>query len=391
MSGNKKIAILMGSAAFLGAMTPMERQKGRYMRAPDHPAGDGGGSGDAEFDAFEKAGNVEVGKDGIETNLPEEKPEEKPAAKPKSGASGKAPREKPAAAGAKPDDGAAGKAKGEGKPGEGEDGGEAKPEDGEGEGDEDEEEEEEKPEKKPKKASERIRELNARLRASERLRIADQQRLDALEKRVLQGGGDGGNGRDTGKAAPDPTDTAKYPLGHLDDRYIEDKLEWLAEEKAAARADAVLQRQQEGEQARDAEKAREALLEKVDDLSTRGSEQFDDFQEAVVEAGMRGDWRLEQPTFEAAHEAENGAQILYELSQDKKEAARVASLSPYQQMRFVMDRDAEISSKAKPRTKPKAGEPPATQTRGANSSTRINPATDNLDSFEKAWLADEKG
>ena len=133
------------------------------------------------------------------------------------------------------------------------------------------------------------------------------------------------------------------------------------------------------------------MLEKVDILTTRGSEKYDDFQETVVDAGMRGDWRLEQATFEAAYEAYNGAQILYELSQDKKEAARVAGLSPYQQMRFVMDRDAEITAKGKPRTKPGAGEPPATQTRGANSSARINPATDNLDDFEKAWEADAKG
>jgi hypothetical protein len=42
---------------------------------------------------------------------------------------------------------------------------------------------------------------------------------------------------------------------------------------------------------------------------------------------MRGDWDLSQPTFEAAHEVDNGAQILYELSQDKKEAKRVARLS----------------------------------------------------------------
>jgi hypothetical protein len=207
----------------------------------------------------------------------------------------------------------------------------------------------------------------------------------------LPAGGNGGTSAATDTPAPDPTDTEKYPLGHLDDRYIEDKLEWLAEEKAAKRADAVLQRQQEGEQAQAAERMQAALLEKVDDLSTRGTELYDDFQEAVLDSGMRGDWRLDQPTFEAAHEATNGARILYELSQDKKEAARVAGLSPYGQLKFVLDRDAEISSKAKPRTKPGAGAPPSTTTKGANSSHRINPATDDLVEFEKGWIADEKG
>ncbi len=69
----------------------------------------------------------------------------------------------------------------------------------------------------------------------------------------------------------------------------------------------------------------------------------------------------------------------------------MASLTPYGQLKYVLDRDAEISGKSKPRRIPGAGAPPSTQTRGANSSTRINPATDNLDDFEKAWAADAKG
>jgi hypothetical protein len=363
-------------------MTEIERRHGRYMRAPDHPDG---GSGDAEFDQFAAAGDVEVGsgKDGIESNVPE--PEK--AAKPKAAAAAK-----PAAAAkegaAKPAAAAAEKAKGAAKegdePGEGAGG-----EDEGGEEDEDEEEEAAKP--KPKKASERIRELNARLRQSERLRLADSERLSNLEKSLLQGRSDGGNGAPRETPAPDPSDQKKYPLGHLDDRYIEDKLEWLADKKAGDRADTVLQRQQESEQSQAAEQARTALLEKVDTLSTKGSELYDDFQEAVVDAGMRGSWKLDQPTFEAAHDADHGPQILYELSQDKKEAARVASLSPYQQLRFVIERDAEISAKSKPRTRPGAGEPPSTKTKGANSSHRINPATDNLAEFERAWVADEKG
>jgi hypothetical protein len=99
----------------------------------------------------------------------------------------------------------------------------------------------------------------------------------------------------------------------------------VAEKKATQRADAALHRQQETEQPSRRKQAQAALLGKVEDLATRGDELYEDFQESVVDAGMRGDWDLSQPTFEAAHEAENGAQILYELSQDKKEAKRVAS------------------------------------------------------------------
>jgi hypothetical protein len=132
------------------------------------------------------------------------------------------------------------------------------------------------------------------------------------------------------------------------------------------------------------------LLDVVDDLSAKGSELFEDFQETVVEAGMRGDYDLAQPTFEACAEADNGAQILYDLSQDRKEASRVAKLSPLGQLKYVLERDAEISGGRKGRTKPQAGAPPKNQAKGANSKMQINPATDNLGDFEKAWEQDEK-
>jgi hypothetical protein len=333
----------------------------------------GGVTGDAEFDEFNEGADVTVGD-------AEGSAKKEPAAKPKTPAKPKAAAAKPAAAEAgdegdeeKPKAGAA--EAGDEAGDEGDDG-------DEGEGDEG--------EPKPrKKASERIRELNTRLRREERLRLASDERLAALEK-SLQGNRGGGNAAPEIGKAPDPTDSTKYPLGHLDDRYIEDKLDWLAEQKAAQRADAVLQRQQETEQTQRAETARQELLGKVDDLASRGSELFEDFQEAVVDAGMKGDWPLSQATFEAAHEADHGAQILYDLSKDKAEAKRVSQLSPYQQTKYVLDRNAEIDAKAKPRTKPGAGEPPKTQTRGASSRTALDPATDNLDDFEKAWEADAK-
>lgn len=347
------------------SMTPAERAKGRFMRAPDeHPAG----SAEAQFAEFERAGEIEVGATNAAPDA------EEPA--------------KPAKRRGPPK---------EAKPAEVADEGDKKPAKPAKQGDEDEEpedeegdEDEEKPAKKRVPPSERIRELNKRLRTSERLRVSMEERLERLEKGDLPDNSGGANSVDEIGEAPDPTDTKAYPLGHLDDRYIEDKLEWLATKKAAELADAALQRQQGNEQARQAEQARTELLEKVDDLATRGSELFEDFQEAVVDAGMRGEWQLSQATFEAAYEAENGAQILYDLSQDKKEAARVNKLSSYQQMKYVMEKDAEISAKTKPRKIPGAGAPPNTQTRGANSRTAINPATDNLEDFEKAWVQDEK-
>jgi hypothetical protein len=336
-----------------------------------------GATGDAEFDAFASTGNVEGSFDatGGEAKA-DDKADAKPAAK--RGPPREAPKQETAKAPAGDEDA-----------GEGEGDEDA----GEGEGDEDEDE-------KPKKTArdhqvERLKreksDLNRRLRALEggAGTAALQAQITALEARLTGGGGN--DSKSTGTAAPDPSDTEKYPLGHLDDRYIEDKLEWLAEQKATKLADSALHRQQENEQNAAIERAQGELLGKVDALAEKGSELFDDFQESVVEAGMRGDWKLTQTTFEAAHDAENGAQILYDLANDPKEAARVANLPPIKQLKYVLDKDAELGTgKGKARTKPQAGDPPKSQSRGANSTTKISPATDNLGDFEKAWEQDAK-
>lgn len=190
--------------------------------------------------------------------------------------------------------------------------------------------------------------------------------------------------------APDPTDASKYPLGHLDDRYVEDKIEYLARKQAAAQADAVLQRQQELEQQAEAETQQKAVLEKVETLATKGSSVSEDYREAVVETGMRGDWELTQTTFEAAYEAENGAQILYDLAMDPKEASRVAKLSLYGQIKYVAEKDAELSTSGKARKIPAAGAPAKTGARGANSKVQFDPFSEDLTEYAKARAADAK-
>lgn len=333
-----------------------------------------------EFDAFVTSGEVEVG----ESNLTSQQDDE-----PKK----TAPRRGPPKAAIKPE-----AAKNEAT--EGPDDGDT--EDGieDNQTDEDQEEDDTETENKRSPKESQIDRLKRERAVAQREARELRRRIDSLEngdlsrrlenlEKGLHGENNNANS-DTGKPVPDPTDASKYPLGHLDDRYIEDKLEWLATKKATERADAVLQRQQENERNQMVQRDQQVLLEKADDLVSRSTELYDDFQENVVETGMRGDWDLSQTTFEAVHEAKHGAQILYELSQDKKEASRVAKLSSYQQVKFVLDRNTEIAQGKQARRIPQAGEPPKNTARGANSRTQINPATDNLDDFEKAWEADAK-
>jgi hypothetical protein len=334
---------------------------------------------DAEFEEFSKSGDVEGAFKAPEGAEGEEGGDEKPAKRRGP------PRQAPTGNAKDVGDGIIATGDYANQAGDGE------------EGDDGDEGGEEGADEKPKKTArdhqiERLkqekRDLARQLReASTGATSALQARIDALEKGLPAGKGD--DTKTAGTPAPDPTDATKYPLGHLDDRYIEDKLEWLAEQKATAKVDSVLQRQQESDADRQireaAEREQSVLLTKVDALAEKGAELSEDFQELVVEAGMRGDWKLTQTTFEAAHDADNGAQILLDLANDHKEAARVASLPPLKQLAYVLDRDAEISGKSKPRTKPKAGDPPQHKAKGSNSRLQANPATNDLDDFEKQW------
>jgi hypothetical protein len=247
---------------------------------------------------------------------------------------------------------------------------------------------EQKPKKTPQQYQiERMKRENAELKRQ----LQDtnvNNRLNTIENRLPMQNND--DIEQEGSPEPNPMDLDLYPLGHLDSRYVEDKTEWLAEKKVAEQFNAVLHRQQQ-QQLQTIEQQQIADLQsKVTSMTDRGNEVYDDFQEAVIEAGLSNRWPLTKETFEAAHEADHGTQILYELAKDVKEATRVAQLSLYQQVKYVADRNNQIALEKGKRNIPKAGEPPKTVSRGANSRTHINPATDNLDDFEKLWETSAK-
>jgi hypothetical protein len=352
-----------GLLAGAAHMTPIERQHGRFMRAPDHPAGgDEGFEGSGAWATGDDKGGADEGDKGA-ANVVDK------------------------ADAGEADDAAAS----DGDEDEGDDQGGA--DEGEG-GEEDAAEKREKPKKK---ASERIRELNSRLRESERER--DRER-GAFEERLrrLENGGQGstnGSGADNQNAPvkPDSNDLTKYPLGSLDDRYIDDMIEYAADKKASEKIDGLLQRQEQSAQQTAAEQALSDLRAKADNIAVKGADLRDDYEEVVVKAGLRGDYKLTQVTFEAAAEAEHGAEILYDLAADKQEAARVASLSPYQQLKYVADKNAEIAGKAPPPARKIPGRdqaPPQNQPRGGNSRTEIRGDTDDLDAFEKSFYSKKK-
>jgi len=240
------------------------------------------------------------------------------------------------------------------------------------------------PEEKPKnRPSDRIRDLNGKLRAEQRTNAALMERLEAIESRLTENKVND-TPSDTGNA-PDPNDLELYPLGSLDDRYIEDMIEHVANRKVAETLESARQREAEKAQQAEAERQHAELIQKAETVASRGAELFDDFEEKVVIPAMQGKFDLTQTTFEALSEAEHGAEILHVLATDAKEASRVASLSVYQQAKYVMEKDAEFAggSKAPARKLPSAGAPPQSNIRGSGNRSSFDPATADFAQFER--------
>lgn len=229
---------------------------------------------------------------------------------------------------------------------------------------------------KPKRTAEdRIKQL-ARERNEERERVRQlEERLARLET---------GNrtpelapANENGPQEPDPT---QYEYGSLDDKYIRDMIDFRASQQIAAH---LAQRQQEAV----IEAQTVAKMDQAKSIVDKGKAEFDDFEEVVWNGGMRQDYQLAEPTFEALTEADNPAAIIYALASDPDEAARVAGMSPVQQAKYVFAKDAELSAAKTPKPRaPSAPPPPGQQVRGASGRFTTPGDTDDLDAFEKEFF-----
>lgn len=348
-----KFGALLASTAVMGIpMSPVERRMGRLMRAPDEHPKD-------PIEAMMDDGQIEGSWSG------EEEPAKKP--EPKKATAKKAEEPK------NPVDEEAGDDEDDA-----DEGADSDDEDADEEG-------EEKPKKQGLSAKERIRQLNQQLRDERRARADDKRqnddRFDRLEK--LLSGNEKPDKKEE-RIKPDPSDQEKYPFGALDDRYVEDMIEFRTQEGLDKIMTGHLQRQQEEDQQAESERILSEMKAKADVLSEKGAELYDDFIEAVVEPAMKGDFPLAEATFEACTEAYHGAAILRDLALDKKEAEKVAAMSPYQQLRYVMAKDEEKGGKPKPKL-PKAGAPPADAPRGARGKYAVSADTDDLEAFGREF------
>lgn len=181
-------------------------------------------------------------------------------------------------------------------------------------------------------------------------------------------------------AEPDPTDLQKYRLGDLDPAYTRDLARYEVRAELAAEHQRQVQREARAQQERQASE----ILGKVSAVADKGAALHNDYVETVVQPFMQGRIPLEEHTFLAASEAEHGAEVLRELALNFDEAARVASLSPFQQTKYVADKSNEIAARNKPRL-PQAGAPPTNGARGTGGRFGIRGDEENIniDDLEK--------
>ncbi len=243
-------------------------------------------------------------------------------------------------------------------------------------------------EEKPKKPNKTPRDARIKKLASENKTL--KQRLADFENGVLQPVAGTlknmlppeeipGNTTEFRDAAPDPTDLTKYRLGDLDPAYTRDLIRHeFRQEQFAER-----QRQAQQEVRAQQERHTSEILGKVSELAEKGAAVHADYVETVVQPFLEGRVPLEEATFIAATEAEHGFEVLRDLAADRNEAARVASMTPFQQLRYVDAKSNEIAARNKPRL-PQASPPPGSQARGTGGRFGVRGDEDDLDAIEKA-------
>lgn len=263
---------------------------------------------------------------------------------------------------------------------------------------------------KHKSADKRISQAVGRQRAAERRADAAERRtrdLEARLSRIEQGGLTAKPQAATAPKAPNPKD---YEGGEYDTRYLADVAKHEA--RVAASEEVAKAQQQTGQTAKaSADQARAAEFQRRrDDFFSEASETYDDFEDVVGDP----DVPIGPVLGELAMESEHGAQILYELAGDRKEARRVFGLTPAKQAAWFGRREAAIESSAetqaadegndgdeegeeKPKpqsgSKSKVSQAPAVpeyNSRGSGSVPKVSAATSDFAAFERMATGGKK-
>lgn len=246
---------------------------------------------------------------------------------------------------------------------------------------------------KKNRFQERINELVAKARESERREQALQEQLAALSKAEPKPTPDVPAKVDPVSEAPDPfakneDGTDKYPLGEFDPTYNKDLVEHLFDKKVAQR-EAV---EREAQIRKQDEEVAAALTQGWSEQLANAQERYPDFQEkgrtlAPIFDGVNEQYSTYLTT--AIMSMENGTDVLYYLANNPEEAQRIIDSGPTRatialgRIEAAFLEDEPVTPTTKRPIVSKAPAPPPTN-KGSSAVTATIPVdTDDLDAFSK--------
>jgi len=373
------------SKLLLGVMTPMERARGRYMRAPDHDATGGGNEGSSGAEG-QGTGNDSDPDAGLTTAQKLEKEfgqEITPA--PDDGSDSSTGNEGEGSDEGN-DDGDANNADDDNSSSTADEGGtEGDSEEGEGGASREENS------SKKNRAQQRIDELTADARHHER--EADKWRRRAEELGYVPDASGEEN------QLPEEPDPSKYQYGENDLDYIRD----LAKFEAKAE---VLTQQAEARFKSEAA----ALDAKWSATQAKHAAEFPDYEEVVVKGAKEQKWHCPPVIAVGIKDSEYGMHIAHKLATNPAESERISKLSPLEQAREFGKLEQDFASNARikeletklakyeggagnegkpaPRIVSKAPEPPKRRVGGGGVRHETPADTDDFAAFDR--MADAK-
>jgi hypothetical protein len=353
-------------------MTAMERARGRYMRAPDHPGGDGGSGGGGDSSSGDSSAAGDNG-EGTDTAAALEK---------EFGGD--------AGDGAADDDG--GEDLGSHYDGDDSDGDGDQDGDGDGDGDDSGDGDEDADgDGNPDRTQIRFNELTAARREAER-KLAEAERQAEYWRNEAQKAPPASQpkeGEEDPYAAPDP---AKFEFGEADAKYI----------AALAVHEAMTQVRAEGDRARISAELNE-LEAKYQGNVVKALEKYADYDE-VVTKGAEGEtpkWKCSPIVALGIRHSDHGVDVAYHLAKNPTEADRIYGLSNLEQARefgklegrFMRDHELAEANKqqgggnnnAPPRKQSSAPKPPKGQSRGSGGKFTVPADTDDFRAFDKQY------
>lgn len=264
---------------------------------------------------------------------------------------------------------------------------------------------------KHRSANDRIGQAVAKQRAAERALDEERGRraaeMDELRRELasLKAGGLTAPGKDgkppVDKDAPRATD---YEYGELDAAYIRDLAVYETRKAIAAERTTQTAAAQTEAQRREAQE----LKTKADKFSATGLEDYDDFEEVVMEGAKNGEWPLSKTFGDLMFDSDSGTHIAYYLATHSKEATRIMGLSPSAQAAAFGRLEAAFSStssdattqtsdpadepgqgtskvtaKAATGNTTKVSPPPKHQARGTGGKTQVGADTTDFAAFER--------